>query len=91
MSLLDILIVIVAGMLVGWIAGVITRNSGFGILGNLAVGLVGAAVGSAVFPILGLSAHSALGRFLMSLGGAVLLVVVVRRIVCGRAAAHAKA
>jgi uncharacterized membrane protein YeaQ/YmgE (transglycosylase-associated protein family) len=91
MTFVDVLIVIAAGMLVGWVAGLVTKKSGFGLLGNLGVGLVGAVVGSAVFPLLGLNAHNALGSFLLSVGGAVLLILVVRRIVCARSAAEAKA
>lgn len=90
MDLVDVLLVVVAGMIVGWIAGLLTKGTGFGILGNLGIGLVGSAVGSVVFPILGLRASSGLGRFLASLAGAVLLVWVVRRIVCGRSGAHAR-
>lgn len=78
MDFLEIVWILLAGIVVGWVAGILTRGKGFGILGDLAVGLVGSAVGGIVFPLVGLGAHSELGRLLMALGGAVLLLVVIR-------------
>jgi len=45
---------ILLGLIAGWIAGVITRGHGFGYLGNIAIGLVGAVVGGGLFSLLGL-------------------------------------
>jgi uncharacterized membrane protein YeaQ/YmgE (transglycosylase-associated protein family) len=75
---MEIVWILVAGIVAGWLAGVITRGSGFGILGDLVVGVVGSAIGGIVFPILGIGASSSLGRFLMAIGGAVLLLTVIR-------------
>lgn len=91
MDFFDVLFILLAGIVVGWLAGFITRGSGFGIIGNLAIGLVGSALGGIVFPIVGLGAHSSFGRLLMAIGGAILLVTVIRIATGGRRGEHAKA
>ena len=45
---------LIVGLLAGWIAGQLTRGSGFGLLGNLLVGVIGAFVGGVLFWVLGL-------------------------------------
>jgi uncharacterized membrane protein YeaQ/YmgE (transglycosylase-associated protein family) len=91
MEFLEVLWILVAGVVVGWLAGVLTRGHGFGILGNLAVGLVGSALGGIVFPIVGIGAHSSFGRLLMAIGGAILLVGVIRVATGHRKERHAGA
>jgi uncharacterized membrane protein YeaQ/YmgE (transglycosylase-associated protein family) len=79
-SLIGILII---GALAGWLAGLIVRGYGFGLAGNIAVGIIGAIIGEFVLSAL----HVFLvGGFLASLvratlGAVVLLVIVglVRR------------
>ena len=46
---------LVVGLLAGWIAGRLTQGSGFGLLGNLIVGVIGAFVGGLLFWLLGLT------------------------------------
>ncbi len=66
------------GAIVGWLAGVITRGRGFGIFGDIVVGIVGAALGGWVANAMGLYASSSFGAFLVALTGAVLLVALTR-------------
>ncbi len=68
------------GMIVGWLAGALTKGSGFGIVGNISVGVVGALLGGWLSGVLGVTAYSALGSFLVALLGAVLLVGLLRLI-----------
>jgi uncharacterized membrane protein YeaQ/YmgE (transglycosylase-associated protein family) len=91
MDFFDVLFILLAGIVVGWLAGILVRGRGFGLLGDLAVGLVGSALGGIVFPIVGLGAHSSFGRLLMAIGGAILLVTVIRLASGGRRGEHAKA
>jgi uncharacterized membrane protein YeaQ/YmgE (transglycosylase-associated protein family) len=65
------------GLAAGWLAGQIMRGRGFGLLGNLVVGVVGASVGGFLFDILGLSARSAIGSLVTATVGAVVLLLVV--------------
>ncbi len=69
---------LVIGGIVGWLAGIITRGRGFGIAGDIVVGVVGAALGGWVAGVIGLYTSSSIGAFLVALTGAVLLVGLTR-------------
>jgi uncharacterized membrane protein YeaQ/YmgE (transglycosylase-associated protein family) len=71
---------IILGIVVGWLAGKITRGSGFGMLGDLVVGVVGSLVGNFVFGLLGLAAYGLIGRFVVAVAGAVILLWLIRLI-----------
>jgi len=78
MSLLWFLIV---GVVAGWLAGKLVRGGGFGLVGDLAVGVVGAFIGGFLFRVLGASAGGGLiGSIAVATIGAVVLLVVVRLI-----------
>ncbi len=70
--------VVLIGILAGWIAGKITKGSGFGLLGDLAVGVVGSLLGSFIFALLGLGAYSLIGRLAVAVVGAVVLLWLIR-------------
>jgi len=55
MSLQAFLIICLIGGIAGWLAGVIMKGRGFGILGNIIIGILGAFVGSWVLGMLGIS------------------------------------
>ncbi len=69
---------IVIGLIAGWLAGKVTRGAGFGCLGDVVLGLIGAVLGGWIFSKLGIFG----GGFLFSLAaatvGAVLLVAIAR-------------
>jgi uncharacterized membrane protein YeaQ/YmgE (transglycosylase-associated protein family) len=69
------------GGVIGWVAGLVTRGRGFGILGDIVIGIVGAMLGGWMANILGLSIGSSLGLFLMAVVGAVVLVGLTRFVV----------
>ena len=69
---------LVMGGIIGWLAGIIIRGRGFGIFGDIVVGVVGAALGGWVANAIGLYTSSSLGAFLVALAGAVLLVALTR-------------
>jgi uncharacterized membrane protein YeaQ/YmgE (transglycosylase-associated protein family) len=76
---------IIIGMLAGWIAGEVSRGSGFGCIGNILIGLIGSILGGWIFSKLGIFG----GGFLYSLAaatvGAVVLVAFARLLSGGRA------
>jgi uncharacterized membrane protein YeaQ/YmgE (transglycosylase-associated protein family) len=72
--------VVLVGILAGWLAGKITRGRGFGVLGDLVVGIVGSLLGSFLFGLIGLVAYSLLARLVMSVIGAILLLWLIRLI-----------
>ncbi len=68
------------GLCAGWLAGQFMKGGGFGLVGNLIIGVIGAILGGFVFGLLGLSAVGLLGQLVMATVGAVLLLVILRAI-----------
>ncbi len=68
------------GISAGWLAGKIIKGSGFGLLGDLIVGIVGSLVGGFLFGLVGLGAYGLPARLLMAVVGAVVLLYVIRLI-----------
>ncbi len=69
------------GGVIGWLAGLIVRGRGFGLIGDMVVGIVGAMLGGWMAGVIGLSTGSSLGAFLLALAGAVVLVGLTRFVV----------
>ena len=81
MSTESILVIIVVGIVAGWLAGKIVRGTGFGLIGDLIVGIAGAFVAGWLFPRLGV--HLGTGiieEIIFSALGAIILLLVVRLI-----------
>ena len=76
MSLLWFLIV---GLVAGWLAGVLVKGGGFGVVGDLVVGVIGAFLGGWLFSTLGASAGGGLlGSIIVATVGAIVLLFIVR-------------
>jgi uncharacterized membrane protein YeaQ/YmgE (transglycosylase-associated protein family) len=75
MSLLWFLLI---GLAAGWLAGQIMKGGGFGLVGDLIVGVIGALVGGFLFGVLGIQAGGLLGSLIMATVGAVVLIWLVR-------------
>lgn len=69
------------GGVIGWLAGLIIRGRGFGILGDIIVGIVGAMLGGWMARVIGLYPGSSIGVFLVALVGALVLVGLTRLVV----------
>ena len=69
------------GGVIGWLAGIITRGRGFGVIGDIVIGIVGAVLGGWMANVLGLSIGTSFGVFMMALLGAVVLVGLTRFVV----------
>ena len=79
MSNESILVILLVGLVAGWLAGQIVRGTGFGILGDILVGILGALVASLLFPKLGIRLGTGLiSEIIYSAIGAVILLLVVR-------------
>jgi uncharacterized membrane protein YeaQ/YmgE (transglycosylase-associated protein family) len=65
------------GICAGWLAGQFTKGSGFGIVGNLIVGVIGALLGGFAFRLVGLAAYGLLGNLIVATVGAVLLLALL--------------
>ncbi|MDE2167185.1 MAG: GlsB/YeaQ/YmgE family stress response membrane protein [Alphaproteobacteria bacterium] len=76
-----ILVLLLVGLIAGWLAGQIVRGRGFGLIGDLVVGVIGAFVGSWIFTALGIFVGLGLiGAIISATIGAVILVAVIRLI-----------
>ena len=75
---MGILAALVIGAIAGWLAGVIVRGAGFGLIGNIVVGIIGALVAGWVLPQLHIElASGTLGAILDATVGAVIVLVVL--------------
>ena len=73
---------IIVGLLAGWIAGMVMKGSGYGLLGDLLLGLVGAVVGGWLFGLILPAAEPSglIGSIIVATIGAIVLVAVIRLI-----------
>ena len=79
-----LLVILFVGLIAGWLAGKIVRGTGFGIIGDIIVGIAGAFVASWLFPKLGVHLGTGLVREIIdSAIGAIILLLIVRRIRTG--------
>lgn len=66
---------ILVGAIAGWLGGQIMRGSGFGLIGNIVVGVIGAIIGGLVFDFLDISTGGGmLGSIITALVGSVILL-----------------
>ena len=79
-----ILVILLVGLIAGWLAGKVVRGTGFGIIGDIVIGIAGALVASFLFPRLGIHLGTGLvSEIIYSAIGAVILLLVVRLVRTG--------
>ena len=78
MDIQTILIIVAIGAVAGWLAGVIMSGSGFGLLGDIVIGIIGAVIGGFLFGLLGLEAVDLTGQIISATAGAVVLIYIIR-------------
>jgi len=66
------------GLAAGWLAGQIMKGGGFGLIGDLVVGVIGALLGGILFDLFGLHAIGLLGNLVMATVGAIVLIALLR-------------
>ncbi len=72
---------ILIGLVAGWLAGMVVKGGGFGVIGDIVVGVVGAMLGGYLFRFLGFSAGGGLaGAIVVATVGAVILILLLRLI-----------
>ncbi len=78
MSAESILVILVVGLIAGWLAGQIVRGTGFGLLADICIGIIGALFASWLFPQLGIRLGSGIvAAIIAATIGAVLLLLVL--------------
>ena len=79
MGIEALLITLLIGAIAGWLAGQIVKGYGFGIVGNIVVGIVGAFIASFLLPRFGLGMGGGIvGSIIAATLGAVILLLLVR-------------
>ena len=69
---------LVIGIVAGWLAGQVMRGKGFGLLGDMLIGIIGSCIGWFVFGMLGFHAWGTIARVIVAFVGAVILLAVAR-------------
>ena len=76
-----LIIACVVGAIAGWLAGLLVQGTGFGLVGDIVVGILGALIAAYLFPRLGIAltlGGGLLGSIILAFIGAVILLVIVR-------------
>jgi uncharacterized membrane protein YeaQ/YmgE (transglycosylase-associated protein family) len=77
----SIVVILFVGIVAGWLAGKVVRGSGFGLIGDLVVGVAGAFVATWLFPKLGIRLGTGIvSEIIYSALGAIVLLLIVRLI-----------
>jgi uncharacterized membrane protein YeaQ/YmgE (transglycosylase-associated protein family) len=75
----SLLIILVVGLIAGWLAGQIVQGTGFGLVGDLIIGIVGALIGSWLLPQLGVHLGAGLlSAIINTTIGALILLLIIR-------------
>lgn len=69
---------VLIGICAGWLAGQLTKGSGFGLPGDLVVGVIGALLGGFTFRVIGFEAVGLLAQLIVATIGALLLLWLLR-------------
>ena len=70
---------LVVGLIAGWLAGLVMKGGGYGLIGDIVIGIVGAFVGGFVFSLItGGGTAGFWGSIAVAFVGAVILIAVVR-------------
>ena len=80
----SLIVILFVGLVAGWLAGKIVPGTGFGIIGDILVGIAGAFVASFLFPKLGIHIGTGLiSEIIYSAIGAIVLLLIVRLVRTG--------
>ena len=75
------IISLIIGGIVGWLASIIMKtNAQMGLIANVLVGIVGSVLGFAIAGLLGIAPTGGILRFVVALGGAVLLIFILGKL-----------
>jgi uncharacterized membrane protein YeaQ/YmgE (transglycosylase-associated protein family) len=72
-----IVMFLLIGAIAGWLAGKLMHGGGFGLVGNVVVGIIGAFIGGYLFDALGIAAGGLIGAIVMATIGALVLLFIV--------------
>jgi uncharacterized membrane protein YeaQ/YmgE (transglycosylase-associated protein family) len=80
----SVLVIVIVGIVAGWLAGKVVRGSGFGILGDLVVGILGAFIGNWLLPRVGIHLGTGIvSAIVNAVIGAIVLLFLIRLLTGG--------
>jgi uncharacterized membrane protein YeaQ/YmgE (transglycosylase-associated protein family) len=75
----SLLVILVIGLIAGWLAGHFVRGTGFGLVADICIGIIGALIASWLFPRLGIHLGTGMvARIIAATIGAIILLIVLR-------------
>ena len=84
MGIESLVVFLIVGAVAGWLAGLLVKGYGFGLVGNIVVGIVGALIAGWLFPTLGFQIGTGIfSAIIHSTIGAVILLVLLRLVMQG--------
>ena len=81
----SLIVILLVGIVAGWLAGQIVRGGGFGLIGDLIVGIIGAFIGDWLLPRLDIQLGvGTVGLVINATIGAIVLLLIIRLLAGGR-------
>jgi uncharacterized membrane protein YeaQ/YmgE (transglycosylase-associated protein family) len=77
---MTIILFLVIGAVAGWLAGQIMKGGGYGLIGDIIVGIIGSVIGGWLFGVLGIAAGGLIGSLIAAVVGAIILIALLRLI-----------
>ena len=77
MDLQSLLILLLIGAIAGWLAGTLIKGYGFGLIGNIVIGVIGAYIGAWLLPQFGLWEGGLIGSIISATVGAIILLFLI--------------
>jgi uncharacterized membrane protein YeaQ/YmgE (transglycosylase-associated protein family) len=77
-SLTSVLWWLVVGLVAGFLASLVMRGGGYGIVGDIIIGLVGAFIGGFLASLVGLGSSGLIGTIIIAFIGACILIAILR-------------
>jgi uncharacterized membrane protein YeaQ/YmgE (transglycosylase-associated protein family) len=78
MSIEGLLLFLLIGLIAGWLAGIVMKGGGYGVVGDIIIGILGSLVGGFLFSFLGLGTSGILGSIVVAFVGAIVLIFLLR-------------
>ena len=80
MTFSGLIMFLLIGAVAGWLAGQIMKGGGYGLVGDIIVGVIGAEIGGWLFGVLGIAAGGLIGSLIAAVVGAIILIALLRLI-----------
>jgi uncharacterized membrane protein YeaQ/YmgE (transglycosylase-associated protein family) len=80
MTLTALVWFLLIGLIAGWLASMVMRGGGYGMIGDMIVGVIGAFIGGWLFSVLGIGVGGLIGSIITAFVGAVILIAILRAI-----------